>query len=437
MNEGVIEVNAGPGLRMHMHPLIGKPIDVGSHIIEYLFNNQSNGHIPIISVTGVNGKTTTVNLISYIVMQKYYTGKITSMGMYFNSNMFDKGDCSGYHSTKKILANPKTEFAVLEIARGGILKRGIGYNYADVAILTNIRNGDHIGKNFDNFTIDDLIDVKMVVLKNIKKNGWVVLNANDIHTNKIINKLNEFEITNIILFSISKNDKLISEYILSNKPVLYYDEIQNNIIYIFDNTTKYFECSKYQILEDKIQFQIENVLACIGACLAYGFDIEFINGGLIKYRNDINTNPSRMNKIKYGNSIIIFDYAHNIDSILGLKSFIINNNFNKKIISIAPTGDRDDDVLIKSFNILCETFDYVLFYISEINLRGKTVEYMYNLIFNNVYPNDLKNKIIFIKDEVDAYNKALTILDKNNNDIFIHTTDLDNDSINNLIKKNT
>lgn len=416
--EGIIEVNSSPGLRMHTSPKIGKSIDVGSYVIDYLFPNNSNGRIPIISITGVNGKTTTTNLVASIFSEKFRVGKITTYGIYIDNELIELGDCTGYNSTKKILNNKLVQCAILETARGGILKRGIGYNNADVAILTNIRNGDHIGKNFECSTVNDIIDVKYVVLENIKKNGWVVLNGNDNdNTVKILSKLKKSNINNIILFSINKNDSLIQQFLIENRPILYYDSYTNTIIYELAGNKIIFNCSHIPILEDKMDIQIENVLASISACLAFGLDTNTINSGLIKFKNDLTSNPGRMNKLKYENSTVIVDYAHNIDAFYEIQKFLSKMTYGKKIITYAPTGDRDDDVLAQIYKIIYNTFDIIILFIDDNYLRGRTKKSVIELINNNIDFN--KKKVLFVDNEIDAINKAFIYLNKSHNDIYL------------------
>jgi cyanophycin synthetase len=415
--EGIIEVNSSPGLRMHVNPKIGKSVDVGSHIINYLYPNNSDGRIPIISITGVNGKTTTTNLIASIFSEKFKVGKITTYGIYIDGELINLGDCTGYNSTKKILRNPIVQCAILETARGGILNKGIGYDLADVGVLTNIRNGDHIGKNFESSTIDDIINVKYVVLENIKKNGWVVLNGNDFNTNKILDKLYKSKIYNIILFSIDKYDILIQHFLVINRPVLYYEHDSNTIVYEYSGNKIIFDCNNIPILEDKMSIQIENVMASISACLAYGLDISIINSGLMKFKNDLDNNPGRMNKFKYGNSSVFIDYAHNVDAFQELQKYVGKTSYNKKIITFAPTGDRDDNVLAQIYKIISETFDVVILFIDEKYLRGRTKKSVFDLINNNIDLN--KKNVLLVDNESEAINTAFKHIDKLNNDIYM------------------
>ena len=430
--EGIIEVNSSPGLRMHSSPKIGSPIDVGSYIIDYLFPNNSDGRIPIISITGVNGKTTTTNLVSSIFSEKFKIGKITTYGIYIDNQLLELGDCTGFNSTKKIIRNPTVECAVLETARGGILKKGIGYDFSDVGVLTNIRNGDHIGKNFECATIDDIINVKYVVLENIKKNGWVVLNANDDNTVKILDKLNVSKINGIILFSIEKNDTLIKKFIVEGRPVVYYDANINNIVYELTNNKIFFNCDKIPILEDKITIQIENVMSAISACLAYGLDPNTITNGLIKFKNDINTNPGRMNKLKYGNSTIIIDYAHNLDAFYQMQNFLSKTLYDKKIITYAPTCDRDDEILTQIYKIIHYTFDIIILFIDDNYLRGKSREDVAKLINRSIDFNT--KKVFFVNNETEAIEIAFKYLDKLSNSMYLCLISDEQNNLNKVIE---
>lgn len=374
-NGAFIEVNSGPGLRMHINPSIGKKRDIGSSIINGMFPFPDNGRIPIISITGVNGKTTTVNLVSHIFQYKFIVGKTTTNGVYVNNNIIEQGDCTGPVSCMKVLTNPNTEIAVLEYARGGILK-GLIYDNCDVGVITNVGNGDHMGEHFDNTTIDDIIKIKSVIIQNIQPNGYAVLNANDIHINKMIQSLKN----KVIFFSINKNNIIILEQIKNGHPVIYYD---NDIIYCNKNKKYIFEINKIPLLEHKIDFLIENVMASIAVCIAMKVDFNIIKMQLNNYDNNTVNNPGRFNIIKYEDSKLILDYAHNTDSIESITKYIDTYN-NKKICMYGPAGDREDIVIEHIIKKLYDTFDIVVLFTDVKLLRGRTKEDLVNLIQNNM-----------------------------------------------------
>jgi cyanophycin synthetase len=372
-----IEVNSGPGLRMHLFPSIGKSRDVGYEIISNLFPKNENGRIPIIAITGTNGKTTTVNLISFILNKKYIVGKTTTNGIYVNNNLIEAGDCSGPKSAKKILMNPDVELCVFECARGGILK-GLGFDKCDIAILTNIGSGDHLGKNFGNSTLDDIFNIKSVLFKNISPNGYAILNANDLYIYKILNIVK----TKIILFSINKNNKLIREYKLNGSPVIYFDK--KDIVLCFQGNEEIFNINNIPIIHDNLLFQIENVMISIACCYALNIDIKFIKEQLSNFSNDIYNNPGRFNILKYKKSQIIIDYAHNMDSILSISNYIKTKKANKKIILFGAAGDRDNIVIQKMTSILYESFDIIILFVDKDTKRGREESELFNLMLYKI-----------------------------------------------------
>ena len=176
----VLEVNAAPGFRMHLAPAKGLPRNVAAPVIDMLYPPGKSCRIPIIAITGTNGKTTTTRLIAHIVKNNgYRVGFTTSDGIYVQNSMLTKGDTTGPVSAEFILKDPTVEFAVLETARGGILRSGLGFGKCDVAVVTNIQE-DHMGLS-DIHTLKDMANVKGVVVKSVKRNGYAVLNADNEH----------------------------------------------------------------------------------------------------------------------------------------------------------------------------------------------------------------------------------------------------------------
>jgi cyanophycin synthetase len=408
-NGAFIEINSGPGLRMHLYPSFGLPINVNEPIIDMLFPND-NGRIPIIAITGTNGKTTIVNLISYIMKNIYKTvGKTTTNGVYINDFQIDEGDCTGPKSTQKILSNPDVEIAVLECARGGILK-GLAFDYCDIRVITNIGNGDHIGKNYDCKNIDDLIKLKSVIIQNISDNGYAILNANDPSLYKILTYIKPT--TKIIYFSIIKKEM---------KPIVYFDGL--NIIYSNNNEEIIYNINDIPILEHLVNFQIENVLISIASCIAHDINHDIIKKGLSTFINDTNNNPGRFNIINYNKSKLIIDYGHNLDSINYICNFVNNKNYSNKIIMFGPAGDREDDVILNMLQNIKISFNIIIIFITSDTLRGRFQNDLLKLINKS-----FKNKNIeIIYNEQNAIDKCFKYL--NENDICFFMVDNVDDSI--------
>lgn len=425
-----IEVNSGPGLRMHLYPSSGKSRDVCEPIISGLFPNNSDGRIPIVSITGVNGKTTTVNILSFILKASYdVVGKTTTNGVYINDFEIEMGDCSGPLSAQKILVNPTVDIAVLETARGGIL-RGLAFDNCDVGVITNIGKGDHIGTNYESSTIDELIELKCVVLKYIKPNGYAVLNASDENIYKILAYLKND--TTPIFFSRDKHNKIINEQIQKGRPVVYYND--NSIIYKNNNKDEIFHIKNIPILENLTLFQIENILCVISCAISLKIDVRSIKKELQKYENTIYENPGRFNIVDYGKSQIIVDYGHNLDAINYISEYSKNNShFRKKIIMYGAAGDRDIEVIKQIIETLYNSFDILILFETNQTLRGKKQGELLELMKMSI-PDD-KKEVYYFDDELVSIDKGFNIVDINNNDLFIALIDDVSNSIEFILEK--
>lgn len=214
----IIEVNAAPGLRMHLQPSYGKPRAVGEAVIDYLFTQNEEARIPVIAVTGTNGKTTTVRLIANMLEHNQMrVGIACTDGVFVNGQCIDTGDCSGPKSAKNILFHPDVDAAVLETARGGILREGLGFDYCDVAVVTNIGRGDHLGIANIN-TAAELASVKRTIVENVNpETGVAVLNADD---SLVLGMANHCPGT-VTFFSRNNRHPAILEQRIQGKRVIY------------------------------------------------------------------------------------------------------------------------------------------------------------------------------------------------------------------------
>lgn len=362
----IVEVNAGPGLRMHIEPSSGSPRPVGESIIEMMYPGQTNGRIPIISITGVNGKTTTTRLTAHIVAS---TGKKVGMtctdGIYVGGRRIDSGDCSGPQSARSVLMNPFVEAAVLETARGGILREGLGFDFCDVGIVTNIGEGDHLGLS-DIETIEQLAKVKRCIIEAVHKNGFGVLKANDPLTAEMAEKCKG----RVIFFSIDENDPVLSDHRLKGQRVVF---VRNGMIVIAEGAeeTALTTLDKIPLThQGRILFQVENVLASVAACWGAGLSIAQIVIGLESFSAHMDKVPGRFNLLDVHGATVVADYGHNSSSLLAIIEALGQFPHGHRTVVYSAAGDRRDVDMIRQGEILADHFDRIILYEDQY-LRGR------------------------------------------------------------------
>ena len=378
-NGGVIlEVNAAPGFRMHLAPSEGLPRNVAAPVIDMLYPPGKSCRIPIIAVTGTNGKTTTTRLLAHIVKNNgFKVGFTTSDGIYIQNHMMEKGDTTGPLSAEYILRDPTVEFAVLETARGGILRSGLGFSLCDIGIITNIQE-DHLGLS-DIHTLDDLARVKATVVKSIKKSGWAVLNGDDEHCIKLGQDLN----CNVAYFSLSEDSDFIKKLCAEGKTVAVYE---NGYITIKKGEWKIrIERATHVplTLGGKAKFMIANVLAATLASYLWGFKTEDISLSLQTFIPSAAQTPGRMNIFDFKKFKVLIDFAHNASGYKGVEEYLQSVDATKKIGIIAGVGDRRDEDIRECANIAARMFDHIIIR-QEKYLRGRTEDAIINLILEGI-----------------------------------------------------
>ena len=362
----VLEVNAAPGIRMHMYPSYGQPRNVAADIIDYLFDNEYKS-IPVVSVTGTNGKTTVTRMIAHIMAKTgLCIGMTTTCGVFINDKLVMKGDTTGPDSAKMILTDKCVEGAVLETARGGILRRGLGYDIADVGVITNISE-DHLG--IDGIeTMEELVYVKSLVVEAIKRDGFAILNADDENV-KLLSKRVK---CNIIYFSKNEENLLIKKQILEGKACVF---IKGNLIWYSNGEVIQPIADISEIpsaMDGKLGYNLENCMASAGACIGLKISIENISKGLKSFILDNTQNPGRFNIYNFDDFKVIVDYGHNIASYKAVLEGLKKMGETRLVGVIGVPGDRSDESIIKVGSISAEGFDYV--YIKEdIDKRGRLV----------------------------------------------------------------
>ena len=401
-NGGVIlEVNAAPGFRMHLAPSEGLPINVAAPVIDMLYPPGKSCRIPIIAVTGTNGKTTTTRLLAHIVKNNgFKVGFTTSDGIYIQNHMMEKGDTTGPLSAEYILKDPTVEFAVLETARGGILRSGLGFSLCDIGVITNIQE-DHLGLN-DIHTLDDLARVKATVVKSIKKNGWAVLNGDDEHCIKIGQDLN----CNVAYFSLSEDNEFIKKLCAEGKTVAVYE---NGYITLKKGEWKIrIERASHVplTLGGKAKFMIANVLAATLASYLWGFKTEDISLSLQTFIPSAAQTPGRMNIFEFKKFKVLIDFAHNASGYAGVEDYLQSVQATKKIGIIAGVGDRRNEDIKECAKIAGRMFDHIIIR-QEKHLRGRTEAEINKLLLEGISESGRPVTHEIIPKEVEAIKHAI------------------------------
>jgi cyanophycin synthetase len=402
----VLEVNAAPGFRMHLAPSEGLARNVASPVVDMLYPPGKQSRIPIIAITGTNGKTTTTRLMAHIVKNnKFRVGFTTSDGIYIQNHMLEKGDTTGPLSAEYILKDPTVEFAVLETARGGILRSGLGFNRCDIAIITNIRE-DHLGIN-DIDTLDDLARVKSVVVRSVKKEGWAILNADDEQCMKIASDIN----CNVAYFSMDEDNPIVKKMSKEGKIVAVYE---NGFVTVKKGDWKIRIEKVLHIpltLGGKAKFMIQNVLAATLAAYLYGFKTDDISLSLQTFIPSVAQTPGRMNIFEFKKFKVMIDFAHNPAGYSAIEDLLNNMEASRKIGIIAGVGDRRDEDIRDCAEIAARMFDHIIIR-QEKHLRGRTAEEIIELILEGIQKVDRKVTYEIIPKEIEAIKHAISIAEE-------------------------
>ena len=354
---GIVEVNAAPGLRMHISPSYGKGRNVGDAVMDQLFPKGDNGRIPLVAVTGTNGKTTTVRLIAHLLRAQGLTvGMTNTDGVYINSKQIDSGDCSGPQSARSVLMHPDVDAAVLETARGGMLRAGLAFDECQVAVVTNVGEGDHLGLNYIT-TVEDLSVLKRVIVLNVATSGYAVLNAADPH----VAAMAPYCPGSVIFFAQDGDHPVLARHRALGKRVVFIDG--GDIVVSEGQFEKRLPLSRVPLtMGGKIGFQVDNTLASVGAAWAANVPWDVIRTGLASFINDVHGVPGRFNVFEFKGATLIADYGHNPDAIAALTQAVSAMPARKRSVVISGAGDRRDQDIVKQTEILGQSFDDVILY---------------------------------------------------------------------------
>ena len=361
----ILEVNAGPGLRMHTHPAEGEPRNVAAPIIDMLYPPGSETTIPIIAVTGTNGKTTTVRLISHLFRNNgHRVGFTTTDGVYVQNRMVMQGDMTGPFAANIILSNPTLDVAVLETARGGILRSGLGFEECDVGVVLNV-TADHLGLRGIQ-SVEQLADVKSVIAQTVRREGHAVLNADD----PLVREMKTKTMADTVFFSTEPDSTFVTNHIrrggisactLDGKFVIRKGRLTIPIA---------TETEVPLMVGGAARFQRGNILAAIATAFVQGMRYDDIRAGLLSFFPSPSLTPGRLNVIRLSSGArVLIDYAHNAAAIEGLVEFVLLMPAARRIAIVTVPGDRRDEDLRRAGE-LCAKFDHVIIKEDE-DTRGR------------------------------------------------------------------
>jgi len=397
----VLEVNAGPGFRMHLAPTVGLPRNVASKVVDMLYPPGSNSRIPIVAVTGTNGKTTTTRLIAHMVkMMGLKVGYTTSDGIYIQNHMLDVGDCTGPVSAEFVLKDPTIDFAVLETARGGLLRAGLGFHNCDIAVVTNVAP-DHLGLRGVN-TVEQMARLKGVVPETVLPDGYAILNADD----ELVYDMRDNLKCNVALFSMDEDNERIKRHASRNGLYAIYE---NGFITICKGTWKMRVVNAVNVpltFGGKARFMIQNVLPAALVGYIRGFDLRDIKMALESFIPSPSQTPGRLNLFEFKNFNVLLDYAHNAAGMSALQNFIEKLEGTPKVGIIAGIGDRRDEDNIAMGKLAAEMFDEVIIR-QDKNLRGKTEEELIGMLREGIKSHDPNKNVKVFNSEKEAISFAI------------------------------
>ncbi len=397
----VLEVNAAPGFRMHIAPTDGLPRNVAEPVVDMLYPPGSTARIPIIAITGTNGKTTTTRLIAHIAKTcGHKVGFTTTDGIYIQNQMLQRGDCTGPQSAEFVLKDPTVDFAVLETARGGILRAGLGFHTCDIAVVTNVA-ADHLGLKGIN-TIEEMARVKGVVAESVTPTGYAILNADDELVAKMANNVS----CKVAFFSLDENNPLVKDHCASGGLAAI---LENGHVTICKGTWKLRVHKVVNIpltFSGRAVFMIQNILPAILSAFIRNFKIEDIRLALETFIPSAVQTPGRMNLFRFRKFEVLIDYAHNPAGFQAIAKFLEKVDAKPKVGIIAGVGDRRDEDIIALGSLAATMFDEIIIR-QDRNLRGRTEQEIIDFMLEGIKKVDAKKVVKVIPLEREAIDHAL------------------------------
>lgn len=419
---GIIEVNAGPGFRMHLYPSEGKPRNVAKPVLDLLYPKGAQSRIPVFAITGTNGKTTTTRMLAHILSSAgQRVGLTTSNGVYIDGRRIAEGDCTGPRSARMVLGDPSVDVAVLETARGGLLREGLAFDRCDVGCVTNV-SADHLGlKGIE--TVEDLAEVKAVIVEAVKPDGWSVLNADNRHTSGMV----EIAGGRICFFTMKPRSEwpdFLSEHVNAGGRLLALEESGEMVLH--DRGGSYFLARADEIpatLGGLADFNVENALAAASMAICHGLPLPAIRKALTSFATSYEQTPGRLNVADRHGFRVIVDYAHNTDGMRALGSLLLKlkPRHSRLIGVLGMPGDRRDADLFEMGRQAARIFDSVIIK-EDADRRGRHAGEVALIIAEGLKSGGLSGSAItVILKEAEAVETALDAAEKG--DLVVLTVD--------------
>jgi cyanophycin synthetase len=408
---GVIELNAAPGLRMHHFPSEGRARDAGGRIVDMLFPAGAPSRVPIVSVTGTNGKTTVARMIAHLLSEAgLNVGLTTTDGIYLGGERIVSGDTTGPHSARTILGDPATEVAVLETARGGIVRRGLGYDWSDVSVMTNV-SADHIGQDGIE-SVEDLLWIKSLVAERVREGGTLVLNADD----PLVSRLPEHRAVarvpkEFVYFSLAEDNEVVRRH-LGAGGTAFFARGGWLVEAVGETLNLLVEAASIPAtMWGTADFQIANALAAAAAARALGLSREQTATALQTFRNDAQ-NPGRANLYRVRRGHVLLDYGHNPEAFASVCRMAARWEGRNATGIIAVPGDRDDSVVEEAGRVAARGFRRIIVR-EDQDLRGRRPGEVAELLCRAVREEASERECEVVLDLVAAFERVVGTLGPN------------------------
>jgi cyanophycin synthetase len=383
----IVEVNAAPGFRMHTHPTVGEPQYVAKPVLDLLFPPGSPSRIPIVAVTGTNGKTTTTRMIAHVFKRSgRRIGMTSTDGIAIGDRLVIPGDSSGPKSARMVLQNPRVDMAIFEVARGGILREGLGYERNDVAVVLNVA-ADHLGlRGID--TLEELARVKQVIVEAVPRNGYAVLNADD----ELVLGMRRRCSGDVVLFSMRQDSEAVRTHVRRGGRAVVLEETNGIERIVYKHGSRSQSVVRTDALPStfggRARMNVQNAMAAVGACLAAGAHLQDVRLALQTFTTSFDTSPGRLNMTELDGITVVVDYCHNAHGMRMLGDFVDRwakdaQPGARRIGVVATPGDRRDEDIRDLGHEAAPHFDAIVVP-SEVSLRGRPLGEMPKLLIDGV-----------------------------------------------------